>query len=183
MASPRTDLNENEEALIQQALAELKRAKPPLPTAAADQPFDPDKTIPVALLPESERPAWAPRPVEPPPEVPPQAPSAEAAQPGVPHVQMAGGAAADAKTTVFAPAGMSPEMQAKIALLMEQEAEAREKRRGRQRRSVAIAAVVGVLVILAIFIASIGTPGSKKPKAAASAAAAVVQLLGSRPIA
>lgn len=79
------------------------------------------------------------------------------------------------KRTVFAPADMKPELTARIAMLMEQEAEYRQARRDRRRRMVMLAsgfAAALVLVLIGLAVSGLSAASSAHPAAAKPAGSA-----------
>jgi hypothetical protein len=144
-------MTREEEAQIQQALAELRsgRRGSAGPTAAAPVASATDGSP--LTQPAAQRPATS----VPTPRVPPvdPLPSPAAAQPPL------------TASAVTSAATMRPETQARIALLLEREAEEREARRQRQRRMVFVAGGIGALIVAAIFVAtSLGTQAAVKKK-------------------
>lgn len=169
--SSQTSSTDRENALIEQALAELRQKRIP---GANNRPPMP----PLRLAGKASDAALRPAPL---PALPalPEAPMSLSStdiertikipilirrKPAAPVP------AATAKHTVFSPAGMHPELATKIALLMEQEADAREEKRVKQRRMVVIWAGAGLVLLfgaLGLGLMSSPPPGVKSTRPSA----------------
>ena len=169
---------DKESALIEQALAELRTQKR-VPGANNPRPT----TMPSSAS-KSERAAKSMKSTKPVKSALPTPPLPEAPQPATPfdaertikiaipiRRRPAAPPPAAPKHTVFAPAGMNPELATKIALMMEQGAEERERKRVKGRRMVVIWAGAGLVMLfggLGIGLMTSPPPGVKPPRAVAS---------------